>query len=122
MSTKSAVVGPATHAVIARPEGPADQHGDLGNRRGGDRRDQLCTIFCDAARLVFLTHHKAGDVLQEDERDIALRAQLDKVRTLHGAFGKQHAIVGNDAAGQAVDMCEAANQRRAVARLELVKA
>ena len=42
--------------------------------------------------------------------------------TLHGAFGKQDAIVRDDAARQAVDMREAANQRRAIAGFELVKA
>src|SRR3546814_1849196 len=35
-------IGAATHAVIARAEAAADQHGDLRHLRRGDGRDQLC--------------------------------------------------------------------------------
>jgi hypothetical protein len=45
------------------------------------------TIFApwlgDAAFLVFLAHHEAGDVLQEHQRNAALRAQFDEVRAFH---------------------------------------
>jgi hypothetical protein len=44
------------------------------------------------------------------------------VRALDRTFGKQHAIVGDDAARGAVDVGEAAHQRGAIARLELVEA
>ena len=69
----------------------------------------------------FAPDHEAGDVLQEDQRDLALAAQLDEMRALQRAFGKQHAIVGDDADRHAVQMRKAGDQRRAVVLLELVE-
>ncbi len=57
----------------------------------------LAPSLGDAAGLVFLADHEAGDVLQEDQRDFALAAQLDEMRALQRAFGKQHAVVGENA-------------------------
>ena len=42
----------------------------------------LAPSLGDAAGLVFLADHEAGDVLQEHQRDPALAAQLDEVRAL----------------------------------------
>ena len=75
----------------------------------------------DALCLVLAANHKARDVLQEQQRDLALAGQLDEVRALHGAFGKEHAVVGQDRHRHAPDVGKAADQRGAVMRLELVK-
>ena len=48
-------------------------------------------------------------------------AQLDEVRALERALAEQDAVVGEDADRVAVDVREAADQRRAVERLELVE-
>src|SRR5690606_3138864 len=64
---------------------------------------------------------EAGDVLQENERNLALAAQLDKVRALEGGFGKQNAVVGDDAHRHSLQMSEAADQGGAVAGLEFVE-
>ena len=48
-------------------------------------------------------------------------AQLDEMRALERALAEQDAVVGEDADGQAVDVREAADQRRAVQRLELIE-
>ena len=67
------------------------------------------------AVLVLAADHEAGDVLQEDQRDVALAAQLDEVGALQRALREEDAVVGDDADGIAHDPREAADQRRAVA-------
>ena len=89
----------------------------------GDRHHHLRAILGDAAVLVLLADHEAGDVLQEDQRRLALAAQLDEVRRLERALGEEDAVVGDDADRDSPsDAREAADQRRAVERLELVEA
>ena len=68
-----------------------------------------------------LADHEAGDVLQEHERDAAAVAELDEVRALLRGLREQDAVVGDDADRVAVDVGEAADQRRAVKLLELVE-
>ena len=50
---------------------------------------------------------RTSDVLQKEERDVALAAKLDKVRTLDCRLGEEDAVVGNDADGVAVDVRKA---------------
>ena len=69
----------------------------------------------------FAPDHEAGDVLQEEQRDPALAAELDEMRALLRALREEHAVVGDDPDRDAVDMGEAADQRRAEPRLELVE-
>ena len=114
-------VGAAAHAVVAGAEAAADDHGELRHLRAGDGRHHLGAVLGDAAGLVFLPDHEAGDVLQEQQRNAALAAQLDEVRALQRRFREQDAVVGDDADGIAEDMGEAADQRRAVELLELVE-
>ena len=76
----------------------------------------------DAFVLVFAADHEAGDVLQEHQRDLALRTQFDEMRAFLGGFREQDAIVGNDTDGAAFHMGETADQRLAKARLEFVEA
>ena len=52
----------------------------------------------------------------------ALVAQLDEVRALQRRLAEQDAVVGEDPDRMAVDVREAAHERRAVERLELVEA
>ena len=72
--------------------------------------------------LVAAADHEAGDVLQEDERRVGLVAELDELRALLRRFGEEDAVVGEDADRVAVDVRLAADQGRAVGRLELVEA
>jgi hypothetical protein len=81
----------------------------------------LGAVLGDAARLVFLAHHVAGDVLQEQQRDAALAGELDEMRRLERGFGEQHAVVGEDRDRVAVQVREAGHQRGAVVGLELVQ-
>src|SRR5690606_16243933 len=110
-----------THAVVAGTKGAADDHGELGDGRGGHRCHHLGAVPGNPFVLVFATHHEAGDVLQEDQRNAALAAQFDEVGAFLGGFRKQDAVVGDDAYRHAVDMGESGHQRRAEACLEFIE-
>ena len=58
---------------------------------------------------------------RNSKRNAALRAQFDEMRGLQRRFGKQDAVVGDDADRIAVDVGEAGHQRGAVVLLELVE-
>ncbi len=113
--------GTSAHAVVAGAVAAADDHRELRHLRARHGGDQLGAVAGDAARFVLLSDHEARDVLQEHERNLPLRAQLDEVRTLQRRFRKQDAVVGDDADRIAPDAGEAGDERRAVARLELVE-
>ena len=93
----------------------------LGTLRAGDRRHHLGAVLGDAAGLVVAADHEADDVLQEQQRDAALAAQFDEMRCLERAFGKQNAVIAEDADRHAVEMRETGDQRCAVKLLELVE-
>src|SRR5438552_5349111 len=119
---KARRVRAAAHAVVAGTEAAADEDRQLGHLGGGDGRDHLRAVLGDAGILVLAAHHEAADVLQEEQRHAARGAQLDEVRALLSHLAEQDAVVGNDAHRHAVQAREAGDQRRAVARLELVQA
>src|SRR5690606_19997430 len=110
-----------THAVVAGTKGAADDHGELGDGRGGHRCHHLGAVPGNPFVFVFATHHETGDVLQEDQRNAALAAQFDEVGAFLGGFRKQDAVVGDDAYRHAVDMGESGHQRRAEACLEFIE-
>src|SRR5579872_5034366 len=118
---KPRFVRSAAHAIVARAITAADDHRQLRHGRGGNRGHQLRTVLRNAARFIFPSHHEPRDVLQEHQRNASLAAQLDKMRTLQCRFGKQDAVVGQDADRITEDMRKAANQRRAVQALELIE-
>src|ERR1700691_958178 len=71
---KARRIGAAAHGVIAGTEAAADDDGEFGHVGAGYRRYHLGAVLGDAASLVFLADHEAGNVLQEDQRNAALRA------------------------------------------------
>src|SRR5262245_36592329 len=113
-------VGASAHAVIAGTITATDDDGIFRDVGGGDRRHHFGTVLGDASRLVFAPDHEAGDVLQKQQRDVALARQLDEMRALERALAEQNPVVGEDADGIPVDMREAANQRLAIERLEFL--
>ena len=115
------IVGAPAHAVIASTEAATGNHGKLGNAGTGHGVDHLGAVFGDAFGLVFLAHHEAGDVLQEQQRNLSLIAQFDKVRAFLGRLGIKHSIVGKNAHRIAVDMGKAAHQGSAIAGLEFIQ-
>ena len=115
------LVGAPAHAVIASAEAAADQHGDLRHLRSGDRCHQFRAMLGDTFGLILSADHEARNVLQEEQRDAPLAGQLDEVCAFLGALGIQHAIIGEDRDRHAPDMREAADQRGAIERLELME-
>src|SRR6185436_2163029 len=113
--------GPAAHAVISRAEAAADNDSQLRHTRAGNSSDQLGTVLRDAAGLVFLADHEAGDVLQEYQRNPALRAQFDEVRAFQCRLRIQNAVVADNAHRITVQVREPADQRAAVKGLEFVE-
>src|SRR5688572_27022036 len=87
----------------------------------GDGRDELRTVLRDTAALGVLADHEARDVLQEQERHAAPVAKLDEVRRLERRLREQDTVVREDPDGLAPELRERADDRRAVARLELVE-
>src|SRR5690606_41535575 len=64
---------------------------------------------------------RSSDLLEENQRDAALRAQLYEVSTLLRRLREQDAVVADDPHRVAPDAGEAADQCLAVERLELVE-
>src|SRR5262245_45448716 len=118
---ESRVVGAAAHGVIARAVTPADHQRDGGHGRIRDRVDQLRAAADDSLLFVTAPDHKACDVLQEQQWDVLLVAQLNELRAFFGGFGDQHAVVAQDADQKAMNARPAGNQCRAVFRLELLE-
>ena len=75
----------------------------------------------DAFGFVLLAHHEAGDVLQEQQRDVALAAQFNEVRAFLGGLAEQDTVVGDDAHRVAVDMGKTGHQGLAVVAFEFVE-
>src|SRR3972149_6215073 len=115
----------AVHAAVdgrsPRPERAADDDRELRHGGGGHRGHELGAVLGDTAGLVLAPDHEAGDVLEEEQRHPALAGQLDEVRPLQRGLTEQNPVVGQGAPRPAVEVREAAHERFAVARLELVE-
>src|SRR6202048_965553 len=118
---KARIERPAAHAIVAGAVAAADDHGEFGHLGAGHGGDELRAILGDAARLVLLPDHEAGDVLEKDQRYVALTAELDEVRAFERGFREQHAVVGDDTHGITPQPREAGDQGRAVAGLEFLE-
>ena len=115
------LVRAAAHSVVAGPERPADDDGELGHHRVGNRMHHLGPVLRDAGALVLASHDEAGDVLQKHERNPAHVAQLDEVRRFQRRLREQHTVVPDDADEQSVQPCEAGHERGPVPLLEFVE-
>src|SRR4029077_1599208 len=116
------LVRTAAHRVVARAERAAGDDGELRHLRVRDRHDELRAVAGNAAGLVLDADHEARDVLEEDERDAALAAELDEMRTLLRRLGEEDAVVREDPDRDPLDVCEAGDERLAVELLELLEA
>src|SRR5919112_1004967 len=70
---------------------------------------------------VLAADHEPRDVLEEDERNLPLGAELDEVRTLERRRAEEDSIVRDDPDRPTVDVGEAGHERLAIARLEVVE-
>src|SRR5579863_4874419 len=94
LKEKSRRVRAPAHGVVAGAVAAADDDGELRHLRAGHRGDELGAVLGDAARLGAAADHEAGDVLQEKERNVLARAELDEVRPFERALGEENAVVG----------------------------
>ena len=85
---KPSAIRAAAHAVVTCSVAPADHDGQLGHVRARNCADHLRAVLRDAALLGVLSDHESADVLQEDQWDVALGAQLDEVSSLETAFAE----------------------------------
>ena len=115
-------MGAAAHRVVPGAERAARHHGELRDVRAGDRHHELRAVPRDAALLVLLADHEAGDVLEEDEGNPSFAGELDEVGALLRRLGEEHALVGEDPDRIPLDAREAADERLAVELLELLEA
>lgn len=85
------------HAVIPRASACSEYDRELGHVRACHSRDELRPILGDAALFRVSAHHEAADVLEKDERNAPLGAELDKMGAFEGRFGEEDAVVGENA-------------------------
>jgi len=53
-------------------------------------------VLGDSSPFILPADDVAGDVLEEDERDAAFVADLDELRRLQGAAGKEDPVIAED--------------------------
>jgi len=75
----------------------------------------------NALGLDLLTNHEAGDVLQEHDWDLSLRAHLHEMGSLLSALREKHTVIGHNTNWVAVDVAETSNEGRTEALLELME-
>lgn len=92
--------------VISGTKATSDDDGQLGNIHTCDRADHFGAVFGDPTFFCFGTDHVPSDVYEKEQRDLALRAQLDEMRRLQSRRREQNAIVCNDTHGKAMDVCK----------------
>ena len=76
---ESWIVRAAAHSIITSAVASTEDGCNFGNVGIRDSTDKLSTVLGDTLLLKLLTDHKACDVLEEDERDLTLAAELDKM-------------------------------------------
>src|SRR5262249_14446165 len=81
----------------------------------------LRSVLGNAAVLEPFSDDESRDVLQEYQRDVSLRTELNEVGCLERAFGKQYPIVPDDPDRVSPNPSEAADDCRPVQCFEFVK-
>mmetsp|Transcript_9976 Transcript_9976/g.23612 ORF Transcript_9976/g.23612 Transcript_9976/m.23612 type:complete len:204 (+) Transcript_9976:120-731(+) len=79
-------VGPTAHAVIASSKTASQYESDLRNLCRRHRIHKLRSILGNTFVLIFLADHKTGNVLQEEDRNTSLTAELHKVCCLESTL------------------------------------
>lgn len=92
--------------VISGAEATSEDDCQLGDVSARDCADHLGAVLGNAALLRLGSDHVTGDVHEEEQRDLALRTQLDEVGRLERRRREEDAVVCHDTHGEAVDVCE----------------
>lgn len=106
------------HAIIPSTSTRTKHDGELGYIGASDSSYELRTVLCNSTLFCICTDHKAGDVLEEDEWDVALSAEFDEVRAFEGRFGEENSVVGDDADLMSVDTGKASDKSCTIVALE----
>ena len=93
-----------SHHAIRAAVGLASDDGHLGNRRLGERVEQLRAVPDDPAVLLLRAGQEAGHVLEDDQRDIEGVAEPDEAGALDGGVdvehsGEMHRLIRDDPHG-----------------------
>ena len=107
MQASGSNAGPG-HRVEPRAVCLADDHRELRDRGRRHRADHLRAVADDALALDVLADHEAGDVGQEQQRDVEGVAGRDEPGGLVGGVDEEHSplllrLVGDDPDGPAVE-------------------
>ena len=62
------------HAIVTRAVAAADNYSEFRHIGARNRGHHFSAVFGYAFVFVLFTHHKAGDILQEQQRNFALAA------------------------------------------------
>ncbi|MNQ70700.1 hypothetical protein D3C85_853440 [compost metagenome] len=100
----------AAHGVVAGAVGAADHDGQLGHGGVGHRLDHLRAVLDHAELFRLGADHEAGGVVEEQDRRVALLAQLDELRGLGRTLRGDRAVIADKAAGLAFDLQMAADR------------
>jgi hypothetical protein len=92
--------------VVSGTEAPPDDNGQLRDIRACDRANHFGAVLGDPTFLSFGTNHIPRDIYEKEQRDLALRAQLDEMRRLECRGREQDAVIRDDTHGEAVNMRE----------------
>lgn len=116
---ETGAVSSAAHAVVAGTVASTYDDGELGDVGASNSSHKLGTVLGDTVALRGGTDHETGDVLEEDEGDTALSAELDEVSALDGGRGEENTVVGDDADLVTVDFGKAGDEGGTEIALEL---
>lgn len=92
--------------VISSTKATSDDDGQFGNIHTCDRADHFGAVLGDPTFFCFGTDHVPSNVYEKEQRDLALRAQLDKMRRLECRRREQDPIIRYDTHGKAVNVCK----------------
>jgi hypothetical protein len=95
-----------SRTIISGAKATPDDDSQLRDVRTRDCADHLCAIFRDTAFLGFRAYHVACDVYKKEQRDRALRAELDEMGRLERRRREENAVIRDNANGETVDVCE----------------
>src|SRR5690606_5228298 len=99
----------AAHGVVASAVGAADDDGELGHGGVGHGLQHLRAVLDHAVLFRLGADHEAGGVVEEQDRRVALVAQLDELGGLGGATRGDRAVVADKTARLAFDAQVAAD-------------
>ena len=95
-----------SRTIISGAKATPNDNSQLRDVRTRDCADHLCAIFGDTAFLRFRAYHVTGDVYKKEQRDRALRAELDEMGRLERRRREKDAVIRDNANGETVDVCE----------------